>query len=225
MLRRSSSFNSPKKIFIARAVPDAETALPLLHKEHFDLVVTDFKLPGMSGLEFLHAVKRFNAALPVDRHDRLRHRRIRRGRHESRRQRLRPESRFRSPNSLIVIRKELAIPPPARGKPLPPRSPRPPLRISRISSRAAKKCRPFSRSSSASRPPIPPSFSAAKAASARTSSPAPSTQHSHRASGPFVKINSTAIPETLLESELFGYEKGAFSGAVSSKPGKFETGR
>ncbi|HWG57442.1 MAG TPA: sigma-54 dependent transcriptional regulator [Candidatus Acidoferrales bacterium] len=47
-------------------------------------------------------------------------------------------------------------------------------------------------------------------------------QHSSRASGPFVKINSTAIPENLLESELFGYEKGAFSGAISSKPGKFE---
>jgi transcriptional regulator with PAS, ATPase and Fis domain len=47
-------------------------------------------------------------------------------------------------------------------------------------------------------------------------------EHSQRASGPFVKINSTAIPETLLESELFGYEKGAFSGAAISKPGKFE---
>jgi DNA-binding NtrC family response regulator len=47
-------------------------------------------------------------------------------------------------------------------------------------------------------------------------------EHSQRASGPFIKINSTAIPENLLESELFGYEKGAFSGATSSKPGKFE---
>ena len=47
-------------------------------------------------------------------------------------------------------------------------------------------------------------------------------EHSQRASGPFVKINSTAIPENLLESELFGYEKGAFTGATSSKPGKFE---
>ena len=47
-------------------------------------------------------------------------------------------------------------------------------------------------------------------------------EHSQRASGPFLKINSTAIPENLLESELFGYEKGAFSGATSSKPGKFE---
>src|SRR6266852_3692824 len=47
-------------------------------------------------------------------------------------------------------------------------------------------------------------------------------EKSRRASGPFVKINSTAIPENLLESELFGYEKGAFTGAAASKPGKFE---
>jgi DNA-binding NtrC family response regulator len=47
-------------------------------------------------------------------------------------------------------------------------------------------------------------------------------QRSRRSKGPMVKINSTAIPESLLESELFGYEKGAFTGAVGSKPGKFE---
>jgi transcriptional regulator with PAS, ATPase and Fis domain len=47
-------------------------------------------------------------------------------------------------------------------------------------------------------------------------------EHSQRATGPFIKINSTAIPENLLESELFGYEKGAFSGATGTKPGKFE---
>ena len=47
-------------------------------------------------------------------------------------------------------------------------------------------------------------------------------QCSRRSRGPFLKINSTAIPENLLESELFGYEKGAFTGAAASKPGKFE---
>jgi len=46
--------------------------------------------------------------------------------------------------------------------------------------------------------------------------------HSPRRAHPFVKINCAAIPENLMESELFGYEKGAFTGAVSSKPGKFE---
>jgi DNA-binding NtrC family response regulator len=46
--------------------------------------------------------------------------------------------------------------------------------------------------------------------------------HSPRRDRPFIKINCTAIPENLMESELFGYEKGAFTGASASKPGKFE---
>src|SRR6516162_702749 len=47
--------------------------------------------------------------------------------------------------------------------------------------------------------------------------------HSPRKDRPFVKINCTAIPENLMESELFGYEKGAFTGANISKAGKFES--
>ncbi|HWQ53891.1 MAG TPA: sigma-54 dependent transcriptional regulator [Bryobacteraceae bacterium] len=46
--------------------------------------------------------------------------------------------------------------------------------------------------------------------------------HSPRRDRPLVKINCTAIPENLMESELFGYEKGAFTGALGTKPGKFE---
>jgi DNA-binding NtrC family response regulator len=47
-------------------------------------------------------------------------------------------------------------------------------------------------------------------------------QKSQRAAGPFVKVNCGAIPETLLESELFGHEKGAFTSAVSRRIGRFE---
>jgi len=45
---------------------------------------------------------------------------------------------------------------------------------------------------------------------------------SERAAKPFVSVSAGALPETLLESELFGYEKGAFTGAMTAKPGRFE---
>jgi DNA-binding NtrC family response regulator len=47
-------------------------------------------------------------------------------------------------------------------------------------------------------------------------------QHSARAKGPFIKVNCGALPENLLESELFGHRKGAFTGAVENKPGWFK---
>jgi DNA-binding NtrC family response regulator len=49
--------------------------------------------------------------------------------------------------------------------------------------------------------------------------------HSQRAHKPFLKVNCAALPAELIESELFGYERGAFTGAVERKPGKFELAR
>jgi two-component system nitrogen regulation response regulator GlnG len=47
-------------------------------------------------------------------------------------------------------------------------------------------------------------------------------QHSHRSKGPFIAVNCAAIPENLIESELFGHEKGSFTGATAQRNGKFE---
>jgi len=50
-------------------------------------------------------------------------------------------------------------------------------------------------------------------------------QHSSRASGPFIAVNCSAIPESILEAELFGHERGAFTGATMRKEGRFEKAR
>lgn len=76
--------------------------------------------------------------------------------------------------------------------------------------------------SNRSPPRAAPFRSPARPARARRSSPRPSISRVRRADNPFVRINCGAIPENLLEAELFGYERGAFTGAMKQKPGKVE---
>src|ERR1700684_3414853 len=64
-MRRLLELNLGEDGFGTLSAEDAETGLKLLRENTVDLVVTDLKLPGMNGLEFLHSVKHQNAALPV----------------------------------------------------------------------------------------------------------------------------------------------------------------
>src|ERR1700739_3641965 len=64
-MRRLLELQLGEEGFVVHSSPDAETGVQLLVRKKPDLVVTDLRLPGMGGLEFLQAVKRANAALPV----------------------------------------------------------------------------------------------------------------------------------------------------------------
>ena len=219
-MRRLLELQLAEEGFQARIAADAETGLQMLGKESFDVVVTDLKLPGMSGLEFLQAVKRINADLPVVIMTAF-------GTVESAVDAMKAGASdyvlkpFSLAELVLVVRKELASHQ---------------LRQENRDLREALGRRYEYKNIIAKSDKMQ-----AVLALVERVAPTNSTvliggesgvgkdlvaraihEHSQRANGPFVKINSTAIPETLLESELFGYEKGAFSGATTSKPGKFE---
>jgi DNA-binding NtrC family response regulator len=199
---------------------DAETGLKLLRENGIDLVLTDLKLPGMNGLEFLQAVKRQSAAMPVVVMTAF-------GSVETAVDAMKAGASdyvvkpFSLSEMRMVIRKELDVHN---------------LREENRSLREAlgkKFAHPNIVARSVKMQEV--------LATVERVAPTNSTvllggesgvgkdliaraihEKSRRAAGPFIKINSTAIPENLLESELFGYERGAFTGAITSKPGKFE---
>src|SRR5450432_49397 len=203
-----------------QVAPDAETALKNLHANQFDVVVTDVKLPGMNGLEFLQEAKRLNASMPIVVMTAY-------GSVETAMEAMKLGASdyvlkpFTMAEMKLVVAKEIDV-----------------QRV-RDENRSLKEALGqryhFNNIVARSAP-----MQAVLALVERVA-PTNSTvliggesgvgkdliaraihQNSRRASGPFIKINSTAIPDTLFESELFGFERGAFTGALASKPGKFE---
>jgi two-component system, NtrC family, response regulator AtoC len=204
----------------AHVASTAEQGIKILAREKIDLVLSDVKLPGMSGLQFLEAAKRVNAAMPVVMMTAY-------GTVESAVEAMKAGASdyVLKPFSLeeikLIVRKEIEV-----GR----------LHEENRSLREALGERYQFKN-------IIAMSAAMQEVLATVERVAPTNatillggesgvgkdmiaraihQHSRRAGGPFIKINCTAIPENLLESELFGYEKGAFTGAIASKPGKFE---
>src|ERR1700738_2231814 len=219
-MRRLLELNLGEEGFTTFSAGDAESGLKLLRENSIDLVVTDLKLPGMNGLEFLQAVKHQNSALPVVVMTAF-------GTVETAVEAMKAGASddvlkpFSLAEMRMVIHKELDVHN---------------LREENRSLREALGKRYAHPNIVAQSPKMQEVL-----ATVERVAPTNSTvllggetgvgkdliaraihQKSRRASGPFIKINSTAIPENLLESELFGYEKGAFTGATASKPGKFE---
>jgi DNA-binding NtrC family response regulator len=219
-MRRLLELNLGEDGFLTFSGEDAETGLKLLQQNSIDLVLTDLKLPGMDGLEFLQTIKRQNAALPVVVMTAF-------GSVETAVEAMKAGASdyvlkpFSLTEMRMVIHKELDV-----------RN----LREENRSLREALGKR-YSHPNIVARSPKMQDVLATVERVAPTNSTVllggesgvgkdliarAIHEKSLRAKGPFVKINSTAIPENLLESELFGFEKGAFTGAVASKPGKFE---
>ena len=219
-MRRLLELNLGEDGFTTFSAEDAETGLKLLRENPIDLVLTDLKLPGMNGLEFLQMIKRQNAALPVVVMTAF-------GSVETAVEAMKAGASdyvlkpFSLAEMRLVIRKELDV-----------RN----LREENRSLREALGKR-YSHPNMVARSPKMQEVLATVERVAPTNATVllggesgvgkdlvarAIHEKSKRASGPFLKINSSAIPENLLESELFGFEKGAFTGAVASKPGKFE---
>jgi DNA-binding NtrC family response regulator len=219
-MRRLLELNLGDDGFTTFSTEDAETGLKLLRENPIDLILTDLKLPGMNGLEFLQTVKRQNAALPVVVMTAF-------GSVETAVEAMKAGASdyvlkpFSLTEMRMVIHKELDV-----------RN----LREENRSLREALGKR-YSHPNVVARSPKMQEVLATVERVAPTNATVllggesgvgkdliarAIHEKSRRASGPFLKINSTAIPENLLESELFGFEKGAFTGAVASKPGKFE---
>jgi DNA-binding NtrC family response regulator len=219
-MRRLLELNLGEDGFTTLSAEDAESALKLLRENSVNLVVTDLKLPGMNGLEFLQTIKRQNASLPVVVMTAF-------GSVETAVEAMKAGASdyvlkpFSLSEMRMVIHKELDVHN---------------LREENRSLREAlgkRYAHPNIIARSAKMQEV--------LATVDRVAPTNSTvllggesgvgkdliaraihEKSRRAAGPFIKINSTAIPENLLESELFGFEKGAFTGANASKPGKFE---
>jgi len=199
---------------------DAETGLKLLSQNPIDLVVTDFRLPGMNGLEFLQAAKSVNARLPVIVMTAY-------GTVESAVEAMKAGASdyilkpFSLEELLLVVGKELDTSKLREEN----RALREALghryRYDNIIAESEKMQAVLAVVERVA-PTNATVLLGGESGVGKDLIARAIHEHSQRASGPFVKINSTAIPENLLESELFGYERGAFSGASSTKQGKFE---
>src|ERR1700721_2017459 len=219
-MRRLLELELADQDFRAQTLAHPETALNSLNPNLFDRIVTDLKLPGRSGMEFLQAVKRANTAIPIIIMTAF-------GTVESAVEAMKIGASdyvlkpFSLAELVLVIRKELD----SHHLREENRNLREALgeryKYDNIVAQSAKMQAVLALVERVA-PTNSTVLLGGESGVGKDLIARAIHQHSNRASGPFIKINSTAIPENLLESELFGYEKGAFSGATGSKPGKFE---
>lgn len=200
-------------------VGSAEAALATLEKRAFDLVISDVRMPGLSGLDLLKLLRQRSPDLPVvllTAHGTVQMavEAMREGAADFL---LKP---FNRDEVLFVVKKCLSSSETERAAP--PKAPS--AKIENAdgmigASPALDEARGLIRQAAPS-----PATVLVLGETGTGKELAARAIHalSPRGKGPFVRLNCGALPETLFESELFGYEKGAFTGAVARKPGRVE---
>jgi len=206
--------------YTTRTASTAENGLKILASDKIDLVLSDVKLPGMNGLEFLQAVKRANAAVPVVMMTAY-------GTVENAVEAMKDGASdfvlkpFSIEEIKLIVRKELEV----RRLHEENRQLREALgqryQFDNIVANSHRMQEVLATVEQVA-PTNATVLLGGESGVGKDMIARAIHQHSRRVNGPFIKINCTAIPENLLESELFGYEKGAFTGATNTKPGKFE---
>ncbi len=202
-----------------RTAADGEAALALVQAESPDVVIMDIRMPGMSGLETFQAIHRLEPKLPVIIMTAY-------GTTETAIETtklgafdyvLKP---FEIPDILALINKALEAGRFMRSRVMVDTAPEEAAEEAIIG-----KSKPMQEVYKAIGRVAPTDATVLLRGESGTGKELVARaiyQHSLRAEKPFLVINCVAIPETLLESELFGYEKGAFTGALTRKVGKIE---
>ena len=200
--------------YAARAVPSAERALDELTKAPVDLVLTDVRMPGMDGIALLSAIAKAEPDLPVivlSAHGTvpMAVEAMKQGAKEFM---LKP---FDREEVIATIDRTLRA---AAGR---SSAPPPVPTATRLVGQSARmqELRELIARAARSNATV---LLRGESGSGKEVAAREIHDQSARKSGPFVAVHCAALPETLLESELFGYEKGAFTGAQKRKPGRVE---
>jgi len=194
---------------------EPENALPLLADEPADLVITDLKMPGLSGIDLIREIRSVYRDLPI----------LMVSGYASvdnvvKAMRYGAINFFEKPVRFAELIREIdvLIPDNSSGQACGNGAAAGDVRLVSANSRMKDKLQMIRKAA----PTDAPVLITGESGTGKELAASAIHSQSARRAGPFLKLNCAAIPEALLESELFGYEKGAFTDAAEARPGKFE---